>query len=104
MPDAPAELAELLKRYDRILVAAHANPDGDAVGSCVALGWALRELDKNVLLYNATGFPDYLTWLRLPSPTIWAIPDTAAFITGSIRPCPPPAKWWGCWPRPWARL
>ena len=74
MPDAPAELAELLKRYDRILVAAHANPDGDAVGSCVALGWALRELDKNVLLYNATGFPDYLTWLRLPSP-LFTSPD-----------------------------
>lgn len=68
MPDAPTELAELLRQHDRILVAAHANPDGDAVGACVALGWALRELDKNVLLYNATGFPDYLNWLRLPSP------------------------------------
>lgn len=65
---APAELAELLKRHDRVLVAAHTNPDGDAVGSSVALGWALREMDKNVLLYNATGFPEYLSWLRLPSP------------------------------------
>lgn len=68
MSNAPAELAELLKRYDRILVAAHANPDGDAVGASVALGWALRGLDKNVLLYNATGFPEYLGWLHLPSP------------------------------------
>ena len=66
-----------------ILVAAHANPDGDAVGSCVALGWALRELDKNVLLYNATGFPDYLTWLRLPSP-LFTSPDRL----------PSPPDWW----------
>ncbi|MCH5276751.1 MAG: bifunctional oligoribonuclease/PAP phosphatase NrnA [Desulfovibrionaceae bacterium] len=70
MSNVPAEVAELLRRHDRILVAAHANPDGDAVGACVALGWALRELDKNVLLYNATGFPEYLSWLRLPSPLL----------------------------------
>lgn len=80
MPHVPAELVDILRRYDRILVAAHANPDGDAVGSCAALGWALRNMDKNVLLYNGTGFPEYLSWLRLPGPVL---------TRADQLPCPP---------------
>lgn len=80
MPNAPTELAELLRRHDRILVAAHANPDGDAVGSSIALGWALRALDRNVLLYNATGFPEYLSWLHLPCPLL---------VSLDLLPAPP---------------
>ena len=37
MPDSsvsvPAEVLEALQTHDRILIAAHANPDGDAVGA-----------------------------------------------------------------------
>ncbi len=66
----PEELLAVLKKHDRILIAAHENPDGDAVGASVALGWALRTLGKEVLLYNQTGFPEYLSWLRLPSPVL----------------------------------
>lgn len=76
----PVELVDILRRSDRILVAAHANPDGDAVGASAALGWALRSLDKNVLLYNSTGFPDYLAWLRLPGPVLTRVDQL---------PCPP---------------
>ncbi len=64
MPDSsvsvPAEVLEALQTHDRILIAAHANPDGDAVGASAALGWALRMLGRETLLYNETGFPDYL--------------------------------------------
>ena len=66
----PEEVLAALKKHDRILITAHANPDGDAVGASVALGWALRTLGKEVLLHNETGFPDYLSWLRLPSPVL----------------------------------
>lgn len=66
----PEDVLAALKKYDRILIAAHANPDGDAVGASVALGWALRTLGREVLLYNETGFPEYLSWLRLPGPVL----------------------------------
>lgn len=74
------KVIELLRHANRILIAAHTNPDGDAVGSCAALGWALRTMDKNALLYNGTGFPDYLSWLRLPGPVLTNVADL---------PCPP---------------
>lgn len=80
MVTVPEKILELLQREDRILIAAHTNPDGDAVGACAALGWMLRLMDKNVLLYNSTGFPDYLSWLRLPGPVITKVEDL---------PCPP---------------
>lgn len=74
MPDSsvsvPAEVLEALQTHDRILIAAHANPDGDAVGASAALGWALRMLGRETLLYNETGFPDYLGWMRLPCPLL----------------------------------
>ena len=33
-----SEIADILRREDGFLVASHANPDGDALGSIVALG------------------------------------------------------------------
>jgi len=40
-----------LRDADRVLVASHENPDGDAIGSMVAARHALRQLGKEVRLY-----------------------------------------------------
>lgn len=71
-PDyAPAaRLAETLRTRDRIVITAHANPDGDALGSMAALGLGLRELGKTVALCNASGVPDYLRWMPLSGPVL----------------------------------
>ncbi|MCQ2749123.1 MAG: bifunctional oligoribonuclease/PAP phosphatase NrnA [Clostridia bacterium] len=45
------EIFECMKKYDNILIAGHKNPDGDSVGSSVALGLALTNLGKNVTMY-----------------------------------------------------
>ncbi len=43
-------IADELKQANKIFVAAHIMPDGDCIGSLLALGWALRELGKTVTL------------------------------------------------------
>ncbi|MDD6088760.1 MAG: bifunctional oligoribonuclease/PAP phosphatase NrnA [Desulfovibrionaceae bacterium] len=58
-----AHIAEVLRQHDNILIAAHASPDGDAVGSMCAMESLLKSLGKRTMLYNATGIPDYLTWI-----------------------------------------
>lgn len=63
-----AEVLDVLRRHDRILVAAHGNPDGDAMGATSAMGWLLRTIGKQFVLYNATGMPRHLEWLKLPAP------------------------------------
>jgi phosphoesterase RecJ-like protein len=55
--------AELLRSRTRFVVAAHANPDGDAMASTLALVNALRELGKEVVAYNLDGVPDNFKFL-----------------------------------------
>jgi phosphoesterase RecJ-like protein len=46
--------ADLLRRFDRILVVSHQRPDGDCLGSTIGLLRVLRALGKKVAAYNAT--------------------------------------------------
>ncbi len=48
----------------KILVASHVSPDGDAIGSLMGLGWALRALGKDVTLACPTApLPPSLTFV-----------------------------------------
>ena len=42
-----------LREHDRFLVVTHENPDGDALGSLLAMTLALRQLGKDVVMYLA---------------------------------------------------
>ncbi len=53
----PEELVETLKAEDSFVIASHVNPEGDALGSSIALALALRSLGKSVRVYNADGVP-----------------------------------------------
>lgn len=68
MPSPVTQIADLIRRTDHFLVASHANPDGDALGSTVALGYILAALGKDFHLYNPTGVPRQYDWLPLPGP------------------------------------
>ncbi|HNV03698.1 MAG TPA: bifunctional oligoribonuclease/PAP phosphatase NrnA [Vicinamibacterales bacterium] len=43
-PGACRRVCEALLRYRRVVVTSHTRPDGDSIGSSLALAWALREL------------------------------------------------------------
>ena len=43
-PGACRRVCEALLRYRRIVITSHIRPDGDSIGSSLALAWALREL------------------------------------------------------------
>ena len=48
----PNDILSALKEADSVLVATHIYPDGDALGSQLALGECLESLGKNVFLYS----------------------------------------------------
>jgi bifunctional oligoribonuclease and PAP phosphatase NrnA len=48
----PNEFLEVLNRAERVLVAAHAYPDGDALGSLLALAGGLEAMGKQVFRYS----------------------------------------------------
>ncbi len=61
-------IVRALREDDDFLVVSHEHPDGDALGSCVAMGFLLQALGKRFRLYNASGVPAHFDWLPLPSP------------------------------------
>ena len=46
-----------IRKAKRILITTHRNPDGDGIGSIIALGLALKQLKKNVTLYSKDLIP-----------------------------------------------
>ena len=52
-----AKILKLIEAKRRFLVAAHMNPDGDAISSTLALGTALEELGKEVVFFNGDPVP-----------------------------------------------
>jgi len=52
-----------LKKSDRVLIASHVNPDGDAIGSLIAMGLALDAWNKKTTLYNESKIPTVYRFL-----------------------------------------
>ena len=51
------QIVHHLTSSKRVLLASHINPDGDAVGSLIALGLALKAMNKNITLFNESPIP-----------------------------------------------
>ncbi len=52
-----AKIKERLAAANKVLMASHVRPDGDAIGSLIALGLALQNAGKNVQMVLADGVP-----------------------------------------------
>lgn len=42
------EIIEMIKKNQSFVISSHRSPDGDSIGSCIALGLALKKLNKTV--------------------------------------------------------
>lgn len=58
-----AEIASVIDSHRSFAVVSHVRPDGDAIGSILALGHALEELGKSVRYLNQDGCPESLVFL-----------------------------------------
>ena len=60
-------LIHLLNNSRNVLIATHAGPDGDAIGSLLAMNLALQGMHKRVTLFNETPIPAVYRFLpRVP--------------------------------------
>lgn len=57
------QLKELLATPKKIAIIPHRNPDGDAMGSTLALYHFLRKLNQDPVVISPNDFPDFLAWL-----------------------------------------
>ena len=83
----PAGAAKILAAKKRILITAHVNPDGDALGSMVGMAHICLALDKEARIIVQSQLPEYLSWLEIPVPSVssyaelsgW-LPDLVVFL------------------------
>jgi phosphoesterase RecJ-like protein len=57
--DVVGSICEAIVRRQRFLLTSHARPDGDSIGSQLAMAYALEALGKQVRLVNADAAPDH---------------------------------------------
>lgn len=59
----PKELLQFLKKENNFVIAAHISPDGDALGSSIALSMALESLGKKTIVYDKDPVPEFYKFL-----------------------------------------
>ncbi|QJE98023.1 DHH family phosphoesterase [Luteolibacter luteus] len=57
------EIGEIFDRHDSFVILSHVRPDGDAIGSQLALAFSLEAAGKKVRVINEDGLPDNLRFL-----------------------------------------
>jgi len=56
-------LGEIFQHHQSFVLLSHVRPDGDAIGSQLALGYALIAAGKSVRMINEDGLPENLTFM-----------------------------------------
>ena len=54
---------ELIDKSDNIVITCHRNPDGDALGSSMAMAAYLKQLGKEATVVIPDAYPDFLQWM-----------------------------------------
>ncbi|MBI5300381.1 MAG: DHH family phosphoesterase [Deltaproteobacteria bacterium] len=78
-----------IKTGRRFLVVSHYHPDGDALGSTLALGLSLKKLEKKVVMYNRDRVPYNLKYLPASSSITQTLPNISfdyTFIVDCAQP------------------
>ncbi len=78
------QIAEILCQYASCLIITHVNPEGDAIGSQLALALALEQHGITVACYDKDGVPDNCrflpTWERVLTALPEVIPPLVVFV------------------------
>lgn len=61
--DLISRVREAIDVKNNIVITCHVGPDGDAIGSSLALWHYLRGLGKKATVVTPNGFPDFLAWM-----------------------------------------
>ncbi len=57
------KIDKLITKSDKFVIVPHSNPDGDALGSCLALWHFLKKKNKRAVIISPTEYPSFLKWL-----------------------------------------
>jgi phosphoesterase RecJ-like protein len=91
MRDDLPEICRIFREKDRFLIACHENPEGDAIGSELALALALRKMGKTATVLNADPVPENLLFLP-GADTVVFREDGAKYEVAVVVDCGSPER------------
>lgn len=78
------KILQLIDQNQSFLIASHASPDGDAIGSTLALANALQEIGKDVVAYNVDRLPQEYAFLPGFNDVVSSVDADHHFDTGFV--------------------
>jgi phosphoesterase RecJ-like protein len=81
------QIIHQIKKSAHLLIASHAQPDGDAVGSLIALGLAIGRLSLKTTLYNESPIPAVYRFLPSVERIVRHIKKVNTYDTAIILDC-----------------
>ena len=84
-------VCRVLREKDRFLIACHENPEGDAIGSELALALALRKMGKTATVLNADPVPANLLFLPGAGTVVFA-EDGSKYDVAIVVDCGSPER------------
>ncbi|OGS21385.1 MAG: hypothetical protein A2252_05370 [Elusimicrobia bacterium RIFOXYA2_FULL_39_19] len=82
------KLLSIFKKESSFLITGHINPDGDTVGSALALASWLKKLKKDVIIVISDPVPDNLQFLPGINLIKNEVPENKHYDTGIMLECP----------------
>jgi phosphoesterase RecJ-like protein len=78
-----ADLGEVFRKHQSFVLMSHVRPDGDAIGSQLALGFPLLAMGKTVWMINEDGLPENMAFLA-GSERVTLPPDEALDVEVAV--------------------
>ncbi len=80
-------IIDQIRKANHILLASHSDPDGDAIGSLLALGLSVGKLDKKATLYNASSIPAVYRFLPSAERIVRHVKPAVTYDTALVLDC-----------------
>jgi len=92
MSNPPSEILAVLAGAEKVLLATHIYPDGDALGSQLALGMVLEDMGKEVFLYSNEPVSHLYDFLPGSDRLVTSLPPAGGFSCAVSVDCADPQR------------
>ncbi len=92
MSEVCDKIIDVLKSNQTFFLASHAHPDGDGIGSTLALGLVLKKMGKDVVMYNQDGVPSVVDFFVGADQLVTEVSDDASFDVSIMLDCGQPER------------
>ncbi|MDY7033915.1 MAG: bifunctional oligoribonuclease/PAP phosphatase NrnA [Thermodesulfobacteriota bacterium] len=87
MSEMRARILDTMRTEKAFLVTSHMNPEGDAIGSALAMAISLKTIGKEVTVYNQDPIPENLRFLPMSDAIVYEVNNPCHFDVAVILDC-----------------